>query len=229
MIHAAKHHLFFSIGDPADSVFYLLEGQVRVSAVSAAGKEAAIRLADPGDFFGEQALAAQTPVRVTMTTASTDCAALRIVRREFLRAMVEEDSFSSLFASFLLYSSLRYQADVVDHLFNPAEKRLARMLLLLAESSPPGEDPALIPDLSQEALANMIGSTRPRVNGFLNRFRKLGYVQYNGRIRVRKELLSAFLRENGAGLPGRDPDYCWRARKRSMNFVSNSPARNSVS
>jgi hypothetical protein len=92
-----------------------------------------------------------------------------------------------------------------------------------------GEGILLLPDLSQEALANIIGSTRPRVNGFLNRFRKLGYVEYNGRIRVRTELLSAFLRENGAGLPGRDPDYCWRARKRSMNFVSNSPARNSVS
>src|ERR1700733_13623999 len=162
---------FFSQGDPADSVFYLQKGRVKISVASADGKEATIRLVLAGDFFGEKAMAAEPGLRVTTATAMTACTALKIARPEFLRIMREEQSFSNLFSSFLLACSLKAQADLVDQLFNRAEKRLARLLLLLAEYSQPEEEETLIPPISQEALASMIGSTRPRVNGFMNRFR----------------------------------------------------------
>ncbi len=186
---------FFSQGDPADCVFYLQKGRVKISVVSAAGKEATIRLVSAGDFFGEKAMAAEPGQRVTTATAMSVCTALRISRPEFLRVMQEEQSFSNLFSSFLLACSLKVQADLVDQLFNRAEKRLARLLLLLAEYGPPEEEEALIPPIAQEALAQMIGSTRPRVNAFMNRFRKLGFIEYNSRIRVRKSLLTVFLRD----------------------------------
>jgi CRP-like cAMP-binding protein len=186
---------FFSQGDPADSVFFLHKGRVKISVLSSSGKEATIRLVAADNFFGEKAMAAEPGLRVTTATAVTACAALRIERHEFLRVMREEPSFSSLFSSFLLDCNLRTQADLVDQLFNRAEKRLARILLLLAEYSQPGKEYALIQPISQEALASMIGSTRPRVNAFLTRFRKLGFIDYNGRIRVHKSLLSVFLRD----------------------------------
>jgi CRP/FNR family cyclic AMP-dependent transcriptional regulator len=186
---------FFSQGDPADSVFYLQKGRVKISVASADGKEATIRLVLAGDFFGEKAMAAEPGLRVTTATAMTACTALKIARPEFLRIMREEQSFSNLFSSFLLACSLKAQADLVDQLFNRAEKRLARLLLLLAEYSQPEEEVTLIPPISQEALASMIGSTRPRVNGFMNRFRKLGFIEYDNRIRVHKSLLTVFLRD----------------------------------
>jgi CRP/FNR family cyclic AMP-dependent transcriptional regulator len=186
---------FFSQGDPADSVFYLQKGRVKITVASADGKEATIRLVLAGDFFGEKAMAAEPGLRVTTATAMTACTALKIARPEFLRIMREEQSFSNLFSSFLLACSLKAQADLVDQLFNRAEKRLARLLLLLAEYSPPEEEETLIPPISQEALASMIGSTRPRVSGFMNRFRKLGFIEYDSRIRVHKSLLTVFLRD----------------------------------
>jgi CRP/FNR family cyclic AMP-dependent transcriptional regulator len=186
---------FFSQGDPADCVFYLQKGRVKISVASADGKEATIRLVLAGDFFGEKAMAAEPGLRVTTATAMTACTALKIARPEFLRIMREEQSFSNLFSSFLLACSLKAQADLVDQLFNRAEKRLARLLLLLAEYSPPEEEETLIPPISQEALASMIGSTRPRVSGFMNRFRKLGFIEYDSRIRVHKSLLTVFLRD----------------------------------
>jgi CRP/FNR family transcriptional regulator, cyclic AMP receptor protein len=186
---------FFSQGDPADSVFYLQKGRVKITVASADGKEATIRLVLAGDFFGEKAMAAEPGLRVTTATAMTACTALKIARPEFLRIMREEQSFSNLFSSFLLACSLKAQADLVDQLFNRAEKRLARLLLLLAEYSQPEEEETLIPPISQEALASMIGSTRPRVNGFMNRFRKLGFIEYDNRIRVHKSLLTVFLRD----------------------------------
>jgi CRP-like cAMP-binding protein len=187
--------VFFSQGDPADCVFYLQKGRVKISVASAVGKEATIRLVSAGDFFGEKAMAAEPGLRVTTATAMTACTALRIARPEFLRVMQEEQSFSSLFSSFLLACSLKVQADLVDQLFNRAEKRLARLLLLLTEYGPPEEEEALIPPISQEALAQMIGSTRPRINAFMNRFRKLGFIEYDSRIRVHKSLLNVFLRD----------------------------------
>jgi CRP-like cAMP-binding protein len=168
--------VFFSQGDLANCVFYLQ----KVSA---------------GDFFGEKAMAAEPGLRLTSATAMTASTALRIARPEFLRVMQEEQSFSNLFSSFLLACSLKVQADLVDQLFNRAEKRLARLLLLLAEYGPPEEEETLIPPISQESLAQMIGSTRPRVNAFMNRFRKLGFIEYDSRIRVHKSLLNVFLRD----------------------------------
>ena len=140
-------------------------------------------------------MAAEPGLRVTMATAMTACTALRIARPEFLRVMGEEQAFSYLFSAFLLTCSMRTQADLVDQLFNRAEKRLARLLLLMAEYSKPDEESTVIPPVSQEALASMIGSTRPRVNAFMTRFRKLGFIEYNGRIRVQKSLLNVFLRD----------------------------------
>ena len=195
IVQLNSSQVFFSQGDPADCVFYLHKGRVKISVLSSAGKEATIRLVAANNFFGEKAMAAEPGLRVTTATAVTACTALRIERPEFLRVMREEQSFSSLFSSFLLDCNLRTQADLVDQLFNRAEKRLARILLLLAEYSQPGEENALIQPISQEALASMIRSTRPRVNAFLSRFRKLGFIEYNSRIRVHKSLLSVFLRD----------------------------------
>lgn len=188
-------YCFFAQGGAADCVFYLQRGRVKISVLSAAGKEATIRLVGAGDFFGEKAMEPRPGVRVTTATSITACTALKIARDEFIRVMREEQSFSYLFSSFLLACTMRTQADLVDQIFNRAEKRLARLLLMLAETSRPGEDVTLIPEITQEALANMIGSTRPRVNAFMNRFRKLGYIEYNSRIRVHKSLLNVFLRD----------------------------------
>lgn len=190
-----KDESFFVQGDPADCVFYLRKGRVKISVVSSGGKEATIRLALGGDFFGEKAMAAEPGLRVTTATALTECAAIRITRPEFLRLMKENQEFSYQFSSFLLACTMKTQADLVDQLFNRAEKRLARLLLLLAEYSKTSGDESVIPPISQEALASMIGSTRPRVNAFMNRFRKLGFIDYNGQIKVHRTLLNVFLRD----------------------------------
>jgi CRP-like cAMP-binding protein len=195
IVQLNSSQVFFSQGDPADCVFYLHKGRVKISVLSSAGKEATIRLVAANNFFGEKATAAEPGLRVTTATAVIACTALRIARPEFLRVMREEQAFSNVFSSFLLDCNLRTQADLVDQLFNRAEKRLARVLLLLAEHRQSAEDDALIQPISQEALASMIGSTRPRVNAFLSRFRKLGFIEYNGRIRVHKSLLNVFLRD----------------------------------
>jgi CRP-like cAMP-binding protein len=187
--------VFFSQGDPADCVFYLHKGRVKITVVSAVGKEATIRLISANSFLGEKAMENKPGPRVTTATAITACTALRITRQEFLRVMHGERQFSDLFSSFLLEISLRTQSDLVDQLFNSAEKRLARLLLLMADLVPSEGDVTLIPPISQEALASMIGSTRPRINLFMNRFRKLGYVDYDGRIKVHKSLLQVFLRD----------------------------------
>ena len=190
-----KGDVIFVQGDAADCIYYLHKGRVKISVISAEGREATIRLVSAGDFFGEKAMEPTLTQRVTRATAIGECNALRITRAEFIRVMREEQVFSYKFSSFLLACTMRTQADLVDQLFNRAEKRLARLLLLLAENTRPGEDDTLIPQISQEALASMIGSTRPRVNIFMNRFRKLGFVEYDSRIRVHKSLLNVFLRD----------------------------------
>jgi CRP-like cAMP-binding protein len=187
--------IIFSQGDPADCVYYLQEGRVKISAISATGKKATIRLVSEGEFFGEKAIASEPGLRVTTATAMTACIALKIARPEFLRLMREELSFSNSFSSFLLACNLKVQSDLAFQLFNRVEKRLARILLLMAEYSHPEDGDPLIPQISQEALANMIGSSRPRVNAFMNRFRRLGFIDYNSRIRVHKSLLNVFLRD----------------------------------
>ena len=193
IIQLAPKDAFFSQGDPADSIFYLQEGSAKVTVVSANGKEATITLLAAGDFVGEQALAAIPGLRLTTATAITACTALRISRGEMIHVMHEEHDLSDLFLKFLLERSMRVQADLVDQLFNSSEKRLARILLLMAEFGNPGEPEQYIPKISQATLAEMIGTTRSRVSFFMNRFRKLGFVEYNGRIKVHKSLLNAVL------------------------------------
>jgi CRP-like cAMP-binding protein len=186
---------FFSQGDVADCVYYLQKGHAKVTIVSQEGKEATITLLVPHDFVGEESLASVAGTRLTSATAVTACTALKIERDEMIRAMHGEHAFSDLFVKFLLARSMRTQADLVDQLFNSSEKRLARVLLLMAEFGKPGEPESLIPKISQETLAEMIGSTRSRVSFFMNRFRKLGFIDYNGRIQVNKSLLNVVLHD----------------------------------
>jgi CRP-like cAMP-binding protein len=186
---------FFSQGNDADSVFYLQKGRAKLTVVSKAGKEATITLLSSGDFIGEESIAAVAGRHMATATAITACTALKIERKEMIRVMHEEHSFSDLFMAFLLARSMRTQADLVDQLFNSSEKRLARILLLMAEFGKPGEPEMLIPEITQETLADMIGTTRSRVSFFMNRFRKLGFIEYNGRIRVHKSLLNIVLHD----------------------------------
>jgi CRP/FNR family transcriptional regulator, cyclic AMP receptor protein len=187
---------FFSQGGLADSIFYLQKGSARVTVVSKNGKEATITLLTAGDFVGEESLASVGELRMASATAITACTALRIERQEMIRVMYEEPSFSDVFVKFLLARSMRTQADLVDQLFNSSEKRLARILLIMAEFGRPGEPEPLIPEITQETLAEMIGTTRSRVSFFMNRFRKLGFIEYNGRIRVHKSLLNVILHDH---------------------------------
>jgi CRP-like cAMP-binding protein len=186
---------FFTQGDPADAVFYLQKGRAKVTVVSTTGKEAVITFLSAGDFAGEESIVGALGLRLTTATAITACTALKIQREEMMRALHEEHSFSDLFLAFLLARGMRTQADLVDQLFNSSEKRLARILLLMAEFGKPGEPEMLIPQITQETLAEMIGTTRSRVSFFMNRFRKLGFVEYNGRIRVHKSLLNVVLHD----------------------------------
>jgi CRP-like cAMP-binding protein len=195
IIEVKPKQAFFSQGDPADSVFYLQKGLAKLTVVSESGKEATIALLSEGDFIGEESLAAVPGLRLATATATAGnaCTALVVERDEMIRVMHEEHSFSDLFLSFLLARSMRTQADLVDQLFNSSEKRLARILLLMAEFGEPGERNVSIPPITQETLAEMIGTTRSRVSFFMNRFRKLGFIDYDGRIRVHKSLLNVVL------------------------------------
>lgn len=195
VIQLAPRQSFFSQGDPADSVFYLQRGRACLTVVSTGGKEATITMLSDGDFVGEESLAAVPGLRLATATAITACTALKIGREEMARAMHEEHAFSEHFLKFLLARSMRIQADLIDHLFNSSEKRLARILLLMAQFGQPGEPETLLPRISQETLAEMIGTTRSRVSFFMNRFRKLGFIDYNCRIRVHRSLLNVVLHD----------------------------------
>jgi CRP-like cAMP-binding protein len=195
IIQLVPKQVFYSQGDPADSVYYLQKGRARITVVSTTGKEATITLLGEGDFVGEESLATLNELRMATATALTACTALKIRREEMLRVMHEEHEFSDLFLKFLLNRSMRIQADLVDQLFNSCEKRLARILLLMAEFGQEGEQEPMIPKISQETLAEMIGTTRSRVSFFMNRFRKLGFIDYNGRIVVHKSLLNVVLHD----------------------------------
>jgi CRP-like cAMP-binding protein len=184
---------FFTQGDPADSVFYLESGRAKLTVVSQNGKEATITLLSAGDFVGEESLAAVPGLRLATASAVNSCVALKITRKEMSRVMHDEPAFADFFLRFLLARSMRTQADLVDQLFNSSEKRLARILLLMAEFGKPGEPETFIPPITQETLAEMIGTTRSRVSFFMNRFRKLGLIDYNGRIQVYKSLLNVVL------------------------------------
>jgi len=193
VIQLAPKQAFFSQGDPADSVFYLQKGQAKLTVVSPAGKEATIALLSAGDFVGEEALATMAGLRLATATAITACATLRISREEMIREMHKEHSFSDLFLKVLLERSMLIQTDLVDQLFNSSEKRLARILLLMAEFGKSGDPDECIPKISQETLAEMIGTTRSRVSFFMNRFCKLGFIEYNGGVKVHRSLLNVFL------------------------------------
>jgi len=186
---------FFSQGDTADCVYYIQSGRAKLTVISSAGKEATIALVTAGDFVGEESLAGSPGLRMATATAITPCSALKIDRAEMIRAMHEEHAFSDLFLKFLLERSMKTQADLIDQLFNSSEKRLARILLLMADFGKPGEPESQIPKISQETLAEMIGTTRSRVSFFMNRFRKLGFIEYNGDIKVHKSLLNVVLHD----------------------------------
>ena len=215
IIQFAPKDAFFSQGDHSDSVFYLQKGRARVTVVSPAGKEATITLLAAGDFVGEEAIATMAGLRLATATAITACTTLKISREEMIRVMHVEHSFSDLFLKVILERSMRIQADLVDQLFNTSEKRLARILLLMAEFGKPGEPEQYIPKISQETLAEMIGTTRSRVSFFMNRFRKLGFVEYNGRIKVHKSLLNAVLLDRFSEVSPERPPASATARTRS--------------
>ena len=209
--------LFFAQGDPAQHVFYLQTGRAKLTVVSGAGKEATITLLSAGDFVGEESVAAVAGLHMATASAVTVCSVLKIRRDEMLRVMHEEHAFSDMFLSFMITRSMRVQADLVDQLFNSSERRLARILLLMAEFGQPGEPEKLIPRISQETLADMIGTTRSRVSFFMNRFRSLGFIEYNGRIHVNKSLLNVVLHdqkfEHNAALLSNENEQRIKGRK----------------
>ncbi len=193
IIEVKPAQTFFTQGDQADSVYYLQSGRARLTVVSQNGKEATITILSAGNFVGEESLAAVPGLRLATARAVNACTALKIEREEMIREMHGEPAFADLFLKFLLARSMRTQADLVDQLFNSSEKRLARILLLMAEFGKPGEPEKFIPPVTQETLAEMIGTTRSRVSFFMNRFRKLGFIEYNGRIQVHRSLLNVVL------------------------------------
>jgi CRP/FNR family cyclic AMP-dependent transcriptional regulator len=199
VVHLKAKSVFFSQGNSADSIFFLQKGQARLTVVSQAGKEATIMLLVAGDFIGEESIAAVLGLRLATATATTACTALKIERKAMILAINQEHELSNVFMAFLLARSMRVQADLVDQLFNSSERRLARILLLMAEFGQPGKPQILIPPITQETLADMIGTTRSRVSFFMNRFRKLGFIEYNGRIHVHKSLLNVVLHDGPAG------------------------------
>lgn len=212
IVQLSPKEVFFSQGDHADSIFYLQKGRAKLTVVSKNGKEATITLLSAGDFVGEESLASVGGRRLASATAINACTALKIERAEMIRVMHREHTFSDLFMKFLLARSMRTQADLVDQLFNSSEKRLARILLLMAEFGTEGEPEPLIPPITQETLAEMIGTTRSRVSFFMNRFRELGLIDYNGRIHVHKTLLNVVLHDELPGQNSEEPNLLRAAR-----------------
>jgi CRP/FNR family transcriptional regulator, cyclic AMP receptor protein len=189
-----RKQTIFTQGDPSDAVFYLQTGKVRLTVLSKTGKEATIGILSDGSFFGEGSLAGQA-LRMGSATAMTDCAVLRIEKKAMVDALHREHTLSDLFMAYLLGRNIRYEEDLVDQLFNSSEKRLARILLLLAHFGKEGVPETVIPKISQETLAEMIGTTRSRVSFFMNRFRKLGFIHYNGGLQVHSSLLNIVLHD----------------------------------
>ena len=204
---------FFAQGDPVDSVFYLQSGRAKLTVVSHEGKEATITLLSSGDFVGEESLASVPGLCLATATAINTCTVLRIGREEMIQVMHQEHALSDMFMKFLLARSMRTQADLVDQLFNSSEKRLARILMLMAEFGKPGEPETSIPPITQEALAEMIGTTRSRVSFFMNRFRRLGFINYNGRIQVHKSLLNVILLDQLPEHNSQKPPVVFTAQK----------------
>jgi CRP/FNR family transcriptional regulator, cyclic AMP receptor protein len=190
-----KKQVIFTQGDAADAVFYIQEGKVKLTVVSKIGKEATLGILSEGEFFGEGGLAGQ-PLRMGSATAMTDCELLQIDKKAMVLALHREHTFSDLFVGYLLGRNIRYEEDLVDQLFNSSEKRLARILLLLAHFGKEGVPETVIPKISQETLAEMVGTTRSRVSFFMNRFRKLGFVDYGeSGLQVHSSLLNVVLHD----------------------------------
>jgi CRP/FNR family transcriptional regulator, cyclic AMP receptor protein len=189
-----KKQTIFAQGDAGDSVFHIQRGKVKLTVVATSGKEATIGILNEGDFFGEGCLTGQ-PRRMCSATAMTDCTVMRIDKKSMMEVIHRERAFSDMFVAYLLTRNIRYEEDLVDQLFNSSEKRLARVLLLLAQFGKDGKPEVAIPKISQETLAEMVGTTRSRVNFFMNRFRKLGFVRYNGELEVHSSLLNVVLHD----------------------------------
>ena len=194
MAHYRKNQVIFSQDDLADAVFYVQKGKVKLTVNSKHGKEAVIAILDSRNFFGEGCLAGQ-PMRMSTATALLDCSVMRLEKSVMIRVLHDEPLFSELFVKYLLSRTIRIEEDLVDQLFNSSEKRLARVLLLLANFGKESEPETLIPKISQETLAEIIGTTRSRVSFFMNKFRKLGFIDYNGGLQVHSSLLNVILHD----------------------------------
>src|SRR6478609_2475504 len=194
----SRKQTIFAQGDSSDAVFYIKEGKVKLTVVSQIGKEATIGILNEGDFFGEGCLTGQ-PLRLCSATAMTDCSVMKISKKSMTEVLHDEPAFSELFVAYLLTRNIRYEEDLVDQLFNSSEKRLARILLLLAHFGKEGRAETVIPRINQESLAQMVGTTRSRVSHFMNKFRKLGFVEYDGgsegALQVHSSLLNVVLHD----------------------------------
>jgi CRP/FNR family transcriptional regulator, cyclic AMP receptor protein len=189
-----KNQRVFSQGDPADAIFYIQKGKVKITVVSKQGKEAVVAILGASDFFGEGCLAGQ-PVRMASASAMAESSILRLEKPGVVRVLHNEPAFSELFVRYLLSRNIRIEEDLVDLLFNSSEKRLARVLLLLANFGKQGKPEPVIAKISQETLAEIVGTTRSRVSFFMNRFRKLGFIEYNGRLEIHSSLLNVVLHD----------------------------------
>lgn len=191
-----KNQKVFSQGDPADTIFYIQTGKIKLTVVSRQGKEAVIAILGDDDFFGEGCLAGQ-PLRMASATAMSECSIMRLEKLSVINVLKSEPAFSELFLHYLLSRNIRIEEDLVDQLFNSSEKRLARILLLMANFGKEGKAETVIPKISQETLAEIVGTTRSRVSFFMNRFRKLGFIEYNGGLEVHSSLLNVVLHDSG--------------------------------
>ncbi len=194
VVHFERGDAIFSQGDPADSVFYIRKGAVKLSVVSKQGREAVIAIVEPGDFFGEGCLAAQ-PLRLSSATTVTAASVLRLEKARMVRLLRGRRAMSERFIAHLLTRNMRIEEDLVDHLFNPSERRLARALLLLARYGAPDDPVRTVPRVSQEVLAQMVGTTRSRVNFFMKKFERLGFIDYKDGLTIRGGLLTVVLHE----------------------------------
>jgi len=194
LVKYRRNQVIFAQGDAAEAVYYIEDGRIKVTVVSDQGKEAVVAIHDKGDFFGEACLTGQ-PRRLATATAMTDGVVMKLDKAMIAHVLHDEPKFSDMFMSYLLTRTVRVEADLVDQLFNSSEKRLARVLLLMANFAKEGRPQTVITKMSQETLAEMIGTTRSRVNVFMNKFRKLGFVEYNGEMKVHSSLLNIVLHD----------------------------------
>ena len=203
LTNSGEGQVIFTQGDPADALFYVQKGKVKVTTISSQGKEAVVAILGPGDFFGEGCLAGQ-PLRISTVATLTVSSIARLDKAAVIRVLHDEPAFSELFMSYLLARNIRMEADLIDQLFNSSEKRLARLLLLLANFGQEGRPQPVIAKISQETLAEMIGTTRSRVSHFMNKFRRLGFIAYNGHLEIHSSLLSVVLHDDPRSV--RDPE-----------------------